>query len=113
MNLLNSKVTQININLPSSIIDYNQDLISSLKPELVNGKMKLDLNKLNKILKCANRKFVITENKFHCYAAYNLAGDSPFGYHPIEKSFEQPDWLLPYLNSKRIHAHKTIYIGKD
>ena len=98
---------------PSAIIGHKQDLVSVLKPELINGQMKLDLSELNDILKKVNRKFVITENKFHCYAAYNLAGDSPFGYHPIEKSFEQPDWLLPYLNSKRIHAHKTIYIGKD
>ena len=98
---------------PSAIIGHKQDLVSVLKPELINGQMKLDLSELNDILKKVNRKFVITENKFHCYAAYNLAGDSPFGYHPIEKSFEQPDWLLPHLNSKRIHAHKTIYIGKD
>lgn len=31
----------------------------------------------------------------------------------IEKYFEQPDWLLPHLNGKRIHTQKIIYIGKD
>lgn len=101
-----------NIN-PSAIIGHNQDSTALLKPELINGQMKLELNKLNGILKKANRKFIITENKFHCYAAYNLAGDTPFGYHPIEKYFEQPDWLLPHLNSKQIHTRKIVYIEKD
>lgn len=31
----------------------------------------------------------------------------------LVRNFIEPDWLLPHLNSKRIHAHKTIYIGKD
>lgn len=100
------------INL-SAIFGYNQSPTWLLKLKLINGKMELDIDKLNKILKRVNRKFIITENKFYCYAAYNLAGDTQFGYHPIEKYFEQPPWLSPHLNSEQIHTHKTIYIGKD
>ena len=69
--------------------------------------MELDLSEINDILAVVNRKFVVTENKFSYYSAYNLEAKSPFGYHPIEQFTEQSEWLLPHLNSNRIQSFNT------
>lgn len=81
--------------------------LKKLNARLVNEKMELDLSEINDILAVVNRKFVVTENKFSYYSAYNLEANSPFGYHPIERFSEQPEWLLPHLNSNRIQSFNT------
>ena len=89
----------------SDVIGVNR--LQKLNPRLVNGKMKLDLSKINVELAVVNRKFVVTENKFSCFSAYDLEAKTPFGYHPIEQFLEQPKWLLPHLNSNRIQSFNT------
>ena len=69
--------------------------------------MKLDLSEINVGLAVVNRKFVVTKNKFSYFSAYDLESKTPFGYHPIEQFSEQPEWLLPHLNSNSIQSFNT------